>query len=120
MLITDTIHHYKAFEQLVAHCRVRIYQHNERYVVVATEMPDNQAIAITNYWPELANEIAQQHNLDLTHTVWIEHYPQGNYAREGERGDTFDQITLENGEPHWQRITREAAEQLIGEQEHWP
>ena len=81
MLITDTIHHYKAFEQLQAHCRVRIYQHHDLYVVVATELPDNQALAITNYWPELARDIAHQYDLDLARTVWLEHYPQGNYAR---------------------------------------
>src|SRR5690349_2492240 len=114
MLLTDTIHHYTVFEQLQAHCRLRIYQHQERYVVVATEMADNQALTITNYWPELAHDIAEQHALDLTRTLWLEHYPQGHYAREGARGDTFDQISIEDGHPHWRRLTREAVAQLIG------
>jgi len=115
MLLTDTIYHYKPFDQFVAHCRLRIYQHQERYVVIVTEMIDNKEISITSYWPELAYEIANQHNLSLVHTIWIEHYPQAEYALAGVRGDTFDQLTIGNELPEWRRLAVTEVQQLIGE-----
>ncbi|MCB0122677.1 MAG: hypothetical protein KDE58_10560 [Caldilineaceae bacterium] len=115
MLLTDTIHHYEPFEQLYAHCRLRIYQHNEQVIVIVTEMADNREIAVTNYWPELAYEIADQYGLTPTTTIWLEHYPQGNYALASARGDTFDQLTLAAERPQWRRLTHEEIEQLIGE-----
>lgn len=115
MLRTDTIHYYRPFEQLDAHCRLRIYQHGEQAVVIVTEMADNQEIAITSYWPELAYEIANQYGLAATSTLWLEHYPQGSYALASGRGDTFDQLTLSDERPQWRRLTREDVEQLVGE-----
>jgi len=115
MLLTDTIHHYKPFEQIHAHCRLRIYQHSEQHIVIATEMADNKEISITSYWPELAHEIAQQYDLPLAHTIWLEHYPQGEYAMASARGDTFDQLTLSAELPRWRRLAVAAVEQLIGE-----
>ena len=115
MLVTDTIHHYQLFEQIDVQCRLRIYQHNEQQVVVITELSGNQAMAITNTWPELVPGIAQHYNLDLADTHWIEHYPQEEYAQQGARGDTFDLITLENEATHWRRMTVAEVEQLAGE-----
>lgn len=115
MLVIDTIHHFQPFAQFVAHCRLRIYQHNEQAVVIVTEMVDNKEIAVTTYWPELAHEIAHQYDLSLAHTIWIEHYPQGKYALASARGDTFDQLTLSSEQPHWRRLSVEAVEQFIGE-----
>lgn len=115
MLLTDTIHYYKPFEQLNAQCRLRIYQHNDRSVIIVTETADNKEIAITSYWPELAYEIAEQYSISLPNTIWLEHYPQGGYALASERGDTFDQLTLSVESPQWRRLMREEVEQLIGE-----
>jgi hypothetical protein len=115
MLLTDTIHHYTPFAHLHAHCRLRIYQHNEQAVVIVTEMADNKEIAITSYWPELAYEIANQYSLDPTDTVWLEHYPQGSYALASARGDTFDQLTLSNALPQWRRLSLAEVEELAGE-----
>lgn len=115
MLILDTIYHYQLFERIDAHCRLRIYQHNEQHVVVVTELHSNKEMAITTAWPELVHEIAQQYGLDLAHTEWIEHYPQGDCVQRSERGDTFDHVTLENDVPHWRRITPEELEQFLGE-----
>ena len=115
MLLTDTIHHYQPFEQFHAHCRLHIYQHNEQHVVIATEMADNKEISITSYWPELAYEIAHQYDLQPEQTIWLEHYPQGDYALVSARGDTFDQLTLSDELPQWRRLTVEEVEQIIGE-----
>jgi len=115
MLLTDTIHYYTPFEQLHAHCRLRIYQHREQSVVIVTEMVENTEIAITSYWPELAHEIATQYGLDAPSTLWLEHYPQGSYALASGRGDTFDQLALSTESPQWRRLTREEVEQLVGE-----
>lgn len=115
MRLTDTIHHYKPFDQFVAHCRLRIYQHQEQYVAIVTELVDNKEISITSYWPELAYEIAEQHSLPLVKTLWIEHYPQAEYALAGARGDTFDLLNLSNELPEWRRLTVEEVQQLIGE-----
>lgn len=112
MLIIDTMYRYQLFEHIEAHCQVRIYQHNERYVVIASELPDNKNIAITNSWPELMYGLIQQYGLNMAHTVWIEHYPQADYAQHGDRGDTFDQVTLEDGTPHWRRMTAQEIAQL--------
>lgn len=115
MLLTDTIHHYKPFDQFVAQCQLRIYQHQEQYIVIVTETIDNKEISITSYWPELAYEIADQYNLPLAQTRWLEHYPQADYALAGTRGDTFDQLDLSNELPEWRRLTVEEVQQLIGE-----
>jgi len=115
MLLTDTIHHYKPFDQIHAHCRLRIYEHNEQHVVIATEMADNKEISITTYWPELADEIAHQYGFHPEQAIWLEHYPQGNYALASARGDTFDQLTLSEELPQWRRLTVEEVEELIGE-----
>jgi hypothetical protein len=115
MLLTDTIHHYKPFEQFAAHCHLRIYQHQGQHVVMVSEMADNPEISITSYWPELAYEIVDQYNLPLAHTIWLEHYPQAAYALGGTRGDTFDQLTLGTDLPEWRRLAVDVVEQLIGE-----
>jgi hypothetical protein len=114
MLLTDTIFHYQLFEQIDAHCRLRIYQHNQQHVVIVTEVQSNKDLAITNAWPELIPAIAQQFGLDLAHTQWIEHYPQGEYVEQSDRGDTFDHVTFENKTLHWRRLTDEEIEQFIG------
>jgi hypothetical protein len=116
MLITDTLYHYQLFEQIDAHCRVRIYQHQERQVVVVTELQSNQDLAITNAWLELVPDLAHHYGLALAQTDWIEHYPQGEYVERSTRGDTFDHVTLEPDGPHWRRITRAELAQFIGEQ----
>ncbi|HRW05171.1 MAG TPA: hypothetical protein P5121_08770 [Caldilineaceae bacterium] len=115
MLRIDTIHRYQPFDHFHAHCRLRIYQHQERAVVIVTEMADNKEFAITSYWPELAFELATLYELDPADTIWIEHYPQGDYALASERGDTFDQLTLTDELPQWQRLSQMEVEALVGE-----
>jgi hypothetical protein len=115
MVVTDTIYHYQLFEHFDVHCRLRIYQHNEQHIVMITELHGNKDMAITNTWPELVTGIVEYYKLDMAHTQWIEHYPQGEYAQQGARGDTFDLITLENDVTHWRRMTIEEVEQLAGE-----
>ena len=68
-------YNYKPFDQFVAQCQLRIYQHQEQYIAIVTATVDNKEISITSYWPELAYEIADQYNLPLAQTCWLEHYP---------------------------------------------
>lgn len=98
-----------------SHCRLRLFRHDGRHVVVLTEPEGNSGTSVTNAAEYLATRITDHFNLDPTTTVWVEHY--GPW-REG--GETFDFVTFTwHGHracrPEGQRVKREEVEQVVGE-----
>jgi hypothetical protein len=99
-------------------------------VVIATELPDNSGMSVTNSAERIAGEVISFHRLP-TPLVWIEHHEAG--AR-GTKEDpaSFDLVTFSSyevedlgsymgeerkriGEPSWKPLDRATVEALIGE-----
>lgn len=91
----DTTHIYKPpWSGIQAHCRLRIYEHDERTIVLWSEQPDNPGMSVTNYAGELATMVIEQHNLDPEHTTFIEHYPAAAY-RSGRIDESYDLVLFD-------------------------
>jgi hypothetical protein len=98
----------------LAHCRVRIYEHEGQQVVVATEMEGNPGMSVTNAAEDIATQLAAAYNLEVDRLIWIEHYC---YPDEGHIFDLV-RFTWEGGkasDPQWRRITFEEVERLTGD-----
>lgn len=84
-----------------ARCRVRISDHT----VIATELPYNPGMSLTNAAATVAMQVCQFYEIPLAELVWIEHYPE-----EPQHTETFDRVyfTLKAGRlavDHWQRLS---------------
>ena len=94
-----------------ARCRVRISGNT----VIATELPDNPGMSITNAAASVAMQVCQYYEILLDRLVWIEHYP-GELDHE----ETFDLVHFSFSDgllsvERWQRLSINEAEQLFGE-----
>jgi hypothetical protein len=98
----------------MAHCRVRIYEHDGKQVVVATEQPNNSGMSVTNAAEQIASQVVVQYGLDVNNLIWIEHY---FYPDEGHSFDlvrfTWDGFTAR--QPQWRRLTLEEVERFTGD-----
>lgn len=113
------------FGEWESKCLIRIYEHQQKQVVIATELPDNTGTSITNCVENLAAIVIETFGLDFRRMIWIEHYPKPS----GE--DTFDFVSFkvsltpskiaggasiaELVSPQWKRLKRAHVESLIGE-----
>ena len=94
-----------------ARCRVRINGNT----VVATELPDNPGMSLTNAAASAAMQVSQFYEIPPRDLTWIEHYPE-----EIGQSETFDLVhfAFENSLlklKKWQRISKAEAEELFGE-----
>jgi hypothetical protein len=118
-------------------CRLRIYQHDGKHIVVFTQSRDddgtwsNPGTSITNSSENIATLVVNQHLATgrsdfIPRTVtFIEHYETGHYGGKDIIEETFDQVEYDWGQtrqgwvartpPRWKHLGREAAEQLAGE-----
>jgi hypothetical protein len=99
-----------------AHCWLRVYQDDDRTpVVIATEMPDNKGVSVTNYAEELASQVQRMFGFPRLH--WIEHYPPRGKLK---RDEEFDLVEFQQepwGEycdPDWRPICKQDVEAIIG------
>ena len=95
--------------QSSARCRVRINGNT----VIATELPDNPGMSLTNAAASAAMQVCQYYEIPLEELVWIEHYPE-----EPTHEEAFDLVhfRIDNSileVERWQRISTEKAEQLL-------
>lgn len=94
-----------------ARCRIRVSGNT----VIATELPDNPGMSITNAAASVAMQVAQYHEIPLSELLWIEHYPED--SREPERFDLV-QFTIDNSLlklEGWKRISKGDIERILGE-----
>ena len=94
--------------QSSARCRVRINGNT----VIATELPDNPGMSITNAAASVAMQVCQCYEIPLEQLIWIEHYP----AESGHE-ETFDLVHFKynNGlliVERWQRLSTVEGEQI--------
>lgn len=64
-------------------CRVRVYEHDERVVCLATELEDNTGTSITNCAEFLCVLVINKYELDMKKVTWIEHYPKRDDVKAG-------------------------------------
>src|SRR6185503_8773416 len=63
--------------RITARCRLRFFEApTGDVVVVATELPDNPGMSITNAAEELAGTVCRDYGIDPERLVWVEHYPE--------------------------------------------
>jgi len=101
----------------------QVYQDDEdcgHYVVIVTELPDNEGTLVTNAIENIARQVAS--TIKASSIFWIEHYPAAK-RRFNRREETFDQVfflTQRLGEsplflhPQWRRMDWAEVERLIG------
>lgn len=82
-MINEIFYYKVKANSFLAHCRVRI----NRNIVVATELPDNTGMSITNASVEVAMQVCQFFEIPIARLVWIEHYPQ-----QRDIDETFDAV----------------------------
>ncbi|MEM2355981.1 MAG: hypothetical protein QXO00_06660 [Candidatus Bathyarchaeia archaeon] len=95
-LIRDEIYHYKGFNGCEGICRIRVYEEpNQPYVIIATQLPENEGTSITNFAEHLAAQISLQLEHPERGIRWIEHYPEGSRKSSLARslmGETFSEV----------------------------
>ena len=94
-----------------ARCRVRILCNK----VIATELPDNPGMSITNAAASIAMQVCQYYEIPLDRLIWIEHYP-----KEPNHEETYDLVHFISVDgflsmDRWQRLSINEAEQFFGE-----
>lgn len=81
--------------------------------MIATELPDNPGMSLTNAAASVAMQVCQYYEISLKQLVWIEHYPE-----ETGHEETFDLVhfsfnnSLLNVEK-WQRLSRIEVDQMF-------
>lgn len=96
--------------QSQARCRVCINGNT----VIATELPDNPGMSLTNAAASVAMQVCQYYEIPLKELVWIEHYPE-----EPDREETFDLVQFGDRKgllivKGWQRLSIKETERLLG------
>jgi len=117
--VADLLYYYRCgLLQALACCRVRIWErYGEPPVVVATELPDNPGMSITNAAAQLAADVWDLLGCPERGLTWIEHYPQQGpepHERESFAAVSFTWTGGSFSEPQWRHLTQEAVEALIG------
>jgi hypothetical protein len=133
-LVLDYRHETRGLWRDGAIFRVRIFSRGDLPpVVIASELPENTNISVTNFAEVLAAEVLAQHlpqRIDYDEpAVWLEHYPEHRRRREKFEFDrvTFDSWTprvryvggvqrISLGEPEWKPMTPEQLAELLGPQ----
>ncbi|PZO16878.1 MAG: hypothetical protein DCF25_11835 [Leptolyngbya foveolarum] len=94
-----------------ARCRLRINGNT----AIATELPDNPGMSLTNAAAAVAMQVCQFHEIPVSELIWIEHYPD-----EPGQHESFDLVHFgsDNGLlklERWERISKDKAERLFKE-----
>ena len=94
--------------QSSARCRVRINSNT----VIATELPDNPGMSITNAAASVAMQVCQYYEIPLEQLIWIERYP----AEPGHE-ETFDLVHFNYNKgllsvERWQRLSTVEGEHM--------
>lgn len=120
----ETIYFYNVrANSIMAHCGLRLLTApTGDNVVIATELPDNPGMSITNAAEEVAAAVCRDFGLEPERLVWIEHYPErltgDNYGHRTEPA-SFDAVTFtwdgqQFSDPQWRRLAPEELAFLTG------
>lgn len=81
--------------------------------VIASELPDNPGMSITNAAIEVAMQVATHYKIPLGELVWVEHYPQEQEWQETFSRVYFSVIKGQLAAPQWFHITKQQAMALL-------
>lgn len=132
-LVLDARHETRGRYRDDAVCRIRIFARGENTpVVIASEVPENTNVSVTNFAEVLAAEVIARHMPQrFEHAepiIWLEHYPPLPEHRQ--QKFPFDRVTFDSwtprvtaiggiqrislGEPQWAPLTAEQLASLLG------
>jgi hypothetical protein len=122
----DELFHWKQGEGIpgpAGCCRIRIYRSNqndsnqdpERWVVIGSEVKENQGQSITHCIQNLFTKVCESYKLNPEQTTWIEHYNQESY-KDKNREEEYSLVSISNkGRTSWKYLKQEDVEKLIEE-----
>jgi len=100
---------YLGFGRFPSHCGLEIIQKGNKYIVILTELEDNEGTSVTNAIEDIATQIKNTRlaNVNANDIIFIEHYEKIFDDKE-----TYDVVTLSYDEqlkryfqPRWNRIS---------------
>ena len=120
----DSCFHYRGLRNCACKCRIRWVLHEDKVVVILTELADNQGTSITNWAEWLAAEICRHFHFNPAQVIWIHHYQD-----HGSSGRGFPKLPLEEhfdlmrfdlndfvfSNPRWGYISKQDVEKMIGQ-----
>lgn len=116
---TEVLYEYKPRHSAIwAKCRLRLYDNEGSAIVIATELPDNPGMSITNAAELIATKAIGDFGLIPQHTRFIEHWKEQRTAgmhlpeRWAELLFSWDGVTAHGA--RWRPLSKEEIEQLIG------
>ena len=111
-------------------CRLRVFWHEGKTVVVMTETGDNESTSVTCAVSVIAARACEFYNLDPSRVLFVEHYPDsralgndGALRLDAVFEEHFDRVWFDVSRegadwrlsaPRWKRITREEVERWTG------
>jgi hypothetical protein len=99
-------------------CRLRLYRCPDGTpLAVVTELAENRGHSVSNAAEHVWRALALR--LDTTRFVLVEHYGPESYEA-GRKGETFDVVTIENGQPRWRRTSAGDLRELLPNDGHRP
>ncbi len=114
----DSMMNFRGLWDAPSICGLKIARFEDRHVVVVTELWDkNPGTSVTNFCPQLAQLICDEHSLDPKKLIFIEHTPQtGSHLEIYE--ETFHLVQFSHGpdgfsDPKWHAVSREEVDQLL-------
>lgn len=92
-------------------CHLRIYKLTfDAAIVIVSDLPNNSGYTITEEALTLIPLVCNEFALYPTKTMWLEHYPQGDFKKE----ETFEQVLLFRNNDWSKRVKKEQIESLLG------
>ena len=78
------IYHYKGIGGCDCKCGIEIHKN----LGIATDIPENEGTAVTNWAEHLATQICKEFQIEPSQLIWIEHYLER--GMHGERDESWD------------------------------
>lgn len=116
--VLDTVFDFPLPSPPGSKCRLRIFcEEGGQTVVIASQIPGNRGISITNAIEEVATKVVRVYLECFSslnrEPIWVQHYPPGSLSLEKEdlvHLVTFNQLAGILTKPRWTRVTEDHAE----------
>lgn len=78
--------HYVGNNRADSCCGVDIYTHSDKEEIIVVVTDIGEGLSVTNSWPDLADKIVAQYELEGRKIIWVEHYLKPS--------ETFDLVLM--------------------------
>lgn len=103
--------------------RIRLWENNGKTICLISQMgPDYQGVSVTNGSEHIATELARNHGVSPSNTIYVEHYPAFDNEDRKWGKPSFDIVswtwTKDNRamHPQWKPSTKRQVEAWVGEE----